>query len=379
VRREGIRLENVLLLARRRSHDRATLLKVLILKPSSLGDVVQALPVLRLIKLQHPDSEIFWWIESSLAPLLENDPDLTEVVRFDRKGWRMPWRWGDSWQRLRRLRAQRFDWVIDLQSLFRSGVVAWLVDGALTIGLDDPREGARGFYDVAVPRSSYDTHAVDWYLSVLPLLGVAVHRNFTWLPAQPRVASALRDKWHPDPGRWIALQPGARWSNKRWPLEYFIEATRRLTSMSADLRFAILGGTADRELGDAIASAAPGRCLNLTGCTSLLEMIEWTRFCELMITNDTGPMHVAAALGKPVVATFGPTDPRRTGPYGQLNHVLQLKLPCVPCMKDSCDWERPLECLRALGPEAVVARVLELLPCSSTPALLNRDLAGRVD
>jgi ADP-heptose:LPS heptosyltransferase len=90
-------------------------------------------------------------------------------------------------------------------------------------------------------------------------------------------------------------------------------------------------------------------------------MIEWIRISDLVLTNDTGPMHVAAALNKPVVALFGPTDPRRTGPYGQIDQALQLPLPCVPCLKDSCRYHQPFECLRALSPAAVFARIQQRL------------------
>jgi ADP-heptose:LPS heptosyltransferase len=92
------------------------------------------------------------------------------------------------------LRRMRFDWVIDLQGLARSGGIAWLANGALTVGLDDAREGARGFYDVAVPRGDYHTHAVDWYLAVLTALGVPVEGDYEWLPERPAVAEAVREK-----------------------------------------------------------------------------------------------------------------------------------------------------------------------------------------
>jgi heptosyltransferase-1/heptosyltransferase-2 len=158
--------------------------------------------------------------------------------------------------------------------------------------------------------------------------------------------------------RWVALLPGARWENKRWPVENFIELTRRMTSLAPELRFAILGGKDDAGLGQAIAAANPERCLDLTGQTSLQEMIEWARLSELMITNDTGPMHIAAALRKPVVALFGPTDPDGTGPYGQRKNVIQVTdLPCVPCMKGHCTYEKPLACLREITPEMVFERV----------------------
>jgi heptosyltransferase I len=105
----------------------------------------------------------------------------------------------------------------------------------------------------------------------------------------------------------------------------------------------------------------PARVTNLCGATTLPEMIELLRLCDLLITNDTGPMHVAAALGKPLVALFGPTTPERTGPYGQLNHVLRIPLPCAPCMESTCRFEKPLECLRAVSPATVCERVSAIL------------------
>ena len=338
-------------------------LKILILKPSSLGDVIQALPVLRLLKLHFRDAEIFWWIDSALAPLLEGDPDLTGVVRFERRRWAHPQNWPEMLHSIRWLREQNFDLVIDLQSLARSGAFAWLANGKFLIGLDEVREGARGFYDVAIRRKSFHTHAVDWYLSVLPQLGAPVHKNFQWLPERPSISAAVKSKWQTKGTRLIALQPGARWNNKRWPAENFAELVLLLAKKNPETHFAILGGNDDKSPGEIISRALPERCLNLCGETSLPEMIEWIRICDLMITNDTGPMHAAAALGKPLVALFGPTEPRRTGPYGQLENVLRIELPCSPCMKSFCHWKNPNECLTAISPATVFERAEKLL-CS---------------
>ena len=341
------------------------LVKILILKPSSLGDVVQALPVLRLLKRHLPASEIYWWIDSNLAPLLEGDPDLAGVILFERRRWASPLRWGEVWRSVRELRQQAFDWVIDLQCLFRSGVFAWLADGKLSIGLDEPREGARGFYDHIVRRPSALTHAVEWYLRVLPVLGVPVNAPFQWLPPRPALAASLRHKWPVNGTRWIILQPGARWQTKNWPVESYAELVRMLAPVTPGFRFAILGGNDDRPLGELIAQADPARCLDLTGRLSLPEMVEWVRLSELMVSNDTGPMHVAAALGTPVIALFGPTEPRRTGPYHQLDHVLQLDLPCVPCLKGHCAYVKPFECLRAISPATVLEAVQSRLAAAA--------------
>lgn len=336
-------------------------MKILILKPSSLGDVVQALPVLRLLKRHFPAAEIHWWLDAALAPLLEGDPDLVSVVRFERRRWASPVHWPEMWRSVRWLRAQSFDWVIDLQGLARSGAFAWLANGKLLVGLDDPREGARGFYDIIVPRASFHTHAVDWYLAVLKRLGVPTHWDFHWLPKQPAVAERVRRKWPAEGVRWVAVLPGSRWSNKRWPIEHFAAVMTELAAHFTEIRFAVLGGADDVPLGEFLWRGFPERCVDLTGQTSLPEMVEWVRRCDLMLTNDTGPMHVAVALRKPVVAVFGPTEPRRTGPYGQLDNVLHHPLPCAPCLKPRCAWPQPMECLTAIPPGDVAEHVRRLL------------------
>ena len=332
-------------------------LKILILKPSSLGDVIQALPVLRLLRLHFRDAEIFWWIDANLAPLIEGDPDLTNIVRFERKRWGSPANWPEMFQSIRWMRAQQFDWVIDLQGLLRSAAFAWLARGKFLIGLDNPheggREGASSFYDFAV-RGNGAGHAVDRCLSVLPALGVPVHKNFQWLPERPKISAAVKAKWpEVQSARWIAIQPGARWPTKCWPTPNYTALVRLLAQQYPDVCFAVMGSGEDRTRGEAVKAAAQERVLNLCGETSLPEMMEWLRLCKLMITNDTGPMHVAAALGVPLIALFGPTDPNSTGPYGQLENVLRIKLPCAPCFKHSCHWHNPMECLTAITPAKV--------------------------
>ena len=121
------------------------------------------------------------------------------------------------------------------------------------------------------------------------------------------------------------------------------------------------GSGTDRKQGETINKVEPNRCLDLTGKLSLPEMVEWIRLGSVMVSNDTGPMHVAAALKKPLVAIFGPTEPRRTGPYGQLDSVIQTSLPCVPCMKPVCHYREPLACLHTIPISQITARVKEQL------------------
>jgi len=336
-------------------------LRILILKPSSLGDVVQALPVLRLLKRQFPVASVYWWVSTDLLPLLEGDPDLAGLFPFDRRGWGSLRVWRQTFASVRQMRRLEFDWIIDLQGLARSGIVAWLAKGQLTIGLDDAREGAPGFYDVAVPRPTPTTHAVDWYLQVLTVLGVPIDKPFDWLPPKSTVADRVSRQW-PDLGsQWVALHPGARWPTKRWPVTAYAELVGRLAAQHPHRRFVLLGGAADVPLGAAITAQNPGCCLNLIGQTSLPEMVEWIRRSAVMVTNDTGPMHVAAALGGPVVALFGPTDPNRTGPYGQIDQVIRQPPPCAPCLRAVCYWPQPMECLTRITPETVAAIIEQRL------------------
>jgi lipopolysaccharide heptosyltransferase II len=188
-----------------------------------------------------------------------------------------------------------------------------------------------------------------------------VHQNFNWLPGRPEIAAQVEQKWHPTGANWVALMPGGRWDNKRWPVQYFVELVR-LMRQTPGLKFVILGGKDEHSLGQTIAATDSERCLNLAGLTSLVEMIEWIRLSRLMVTNDSGPMHVAAALGRPVVALFGPTNPVSTGPYGQLGNVLQnTTLPCVPCLQKKCYYRDPLACLHSITPLAVFQKARQTL------------------
>lgn len=335
-------------------------MRILVLKPSALGDVVQALPIARLIRRHYPNAEIHWWIDARLAPLLDGDPDINSLVIFQRDRWSVPWRWNEALQSAIQLRASRFDVALDLQALARSALVAWLCNADLTIGLDDPREGAPTFYDVRVPRPCSRLHAIDWYLDALRFLGVPVRWDFDWLPFRPVVAGEIAALIPPDGTQWIALQPGARWPNKRWPPEYFAQLIRLTVATLPNTRFVILGAPGDRELSRTVSAAAPGKCLDLTGRTSLPQLVECLRRCAMLVGNDSGPMHIAAALGKPVVALFGPTDPARTGPYGQINRVVQADLPCVPCLSKRCRNPRHMACLRDLTPDTVTRAVLKI-------------------
>jgi len=338
--------------------------KVLVLKPSSLGDVIHALPVLRHLRRHHPDARVDWWLHKNLVPLLQEDPDIHRIIPFDRKAWGRPLGFAQILREVSGLRSERYDLVLDLQGLARSALVGRACGARRFVGVGDWREFAPLFHGESVSRPSSSTHAVDWYLTVAQHLGWDIHQPFEWLPPRPAgVAEIERLFPQLSEGDWISLQPGARWENKRWPIESWSRLAKDLQERLPSVRIAIFGGPDETALGEAIVRAdGTGRILDLTGRLSLPGMIEGLRRVRLLVTNDTGPMHVAVALGRPVVALFGPTAPERTGPYGQSSNVLRVRaLPCAPCMSDRCRISEKLACLKRIGPsdvlEAVVARM----------------------
>lgn len=330
-------------------------MKVLILKPSSLGDIIHAIPVLRLIKQQRSDWEVHWWIAKHFAPILEMDQDISALHYFDRYAWGSIEGIRSGIDGVSRMRREQFDIVIDLQGLARSALHGWAARGGYTLGLDHRREGAAILYDEAIERPTQETHAVDWCREVLPKLGLKSEGSFEWLPERPWLSKNLFTQGFESGCRWIALCPGARWKSKQWPLDSFMSLVEKMDS--SNVRFVVIGGPEDRAMGEHLGREE--RVLNLTGCTTIPEMIEWLRVCSVVITNDTGPMHIAAALNIPVVALFGPTDPKRTGPYRVRGKVLQsCQLDCVPCFQKRCGRSEERECLRLITPEEVLDAVV---------------------
>jgi heptosyltransferase-1 len=267
-------------------------MRILIIKPSSLGDVIHALPTVNLIRRQFPDAHLTWLINAELSSLLKNCPVINDRIEFHRHES------GTWWSLLRRLRREHFDLVVDLQGLFRSGLFAFVTGAARRVGLSDSREGARWFYTEIVPVRR--EHAVTRYLRVTGQTG----------PIEFPLGVGDRKREN-----LIALNPLARWESKIWGDEKFSALLDRLP---AD-RVVLIGSARER---DRIESINRGRARNLAGTLDLYELAELYRRCAVVITNDTGPMHLAAAVGTPVIALFGPTDPALVGPYGSGHTVL---------------------------------------------------------
>jgi heptosyltransferase-1 len=324
---------------------------ILIIKPSAIGDVVHALPVLNLIRRRWPGARISWLVTPACAGLLEGHPQLDEVILFERRrfgaAWRSPKAAKALWSFSRSLRHHQFDLVVDLQGLFRSGWIAWKTRAPYRVGPSNAREFGWAFYTHRVP-VSWDWHAVERNLAVAEALGCGKGPVEFEFPTNDEDRAAVA-AMVPEGKRFAVMLPGTNWVTKRWPVEHYAECVEPLRSRYG-LETVIAGGPGEA----ALASRIEG--LNLCGKTTLRQLVALLERAELVIANDSGPMHIAAALGRPLVTPFGPTNPARTGPYGRGDSAIRLELPCSPCYSRRCSHR---SCLKWIGAEAVLTVAAE--------------------
>jgi lipopolysaccharide heptosyltransferase I len=335
--------------------------RILIIKPSAIGDIVHALPVLNLMRRRWPEAHITWMVTAACAGMVESHPQINEVIRFDRTGSASAWRSPAAAVRLarfmRELRERRFDLVVDLQGLFRSGWFAGQTKAPRRVGFANAREMGWLFYTARVI-SSWEDHAVERYLCMAEALGLGkepVEFHFAVSDADRAAVATML----PEAAPYAVLLPGANWETKRWPVERFAALVNPIRQRFG-LQSIIAGGSADR----ALAAQIPG-ALDLTGKTNLHQLVALLERAALVIGADTGPTHIAAALNKPLVTMHGPTDAVLTGPYGRNDGVIRLDIPCSPCFSRKCAHQ---SCLKWLAIEPV----LELAHAQLSPNVAGR-------
>jgi lipopolysaccharide heptosyltransferase I len=323
--------------------------RILVFKPSAIGDVVHTLPILNLLKRRWPKAKVSWLITPICAPLVEGHPQVDEVIVFNRKryghAWRSPTASLAFYRFIQGLRERRFDWVVDFQGLFRSGWMTWATGAPVRVGFDDAREGAPWFYTHAVPSGGWwQQHAIGRYLHLAAALGCPMEPVEFQFAVDDADRAAVADMLA-GVEKYAVVIPGTNWATKRWPAEKFGQLVGPLKDRFG-LQTVICGGP-----GDAAAAAQIPGAINLVGRTTLRQTIALLERAELVIANDSGPMHIACALGRPLVALYGPTSPVLTGPYGRLETVARLDLPCSPCFSRTCSHQ---SCLKWLEIEPVL-------------------------
>lgn len=317
--------------------------RVLVVKLSSLGDLFHALPAVHLLK-KHLHAEVDWVTQPEYVGLVRCFSDVNRVIAFPRK---KPLKNLAGY--VREVRHERYDYVVDLQGLLKSAVAGRLARGWMYIGPSYQREGARLLYDRVAGVRNKSRHAVDEVLDVVRFLKFPVDEICfpISLPEYPLDGYAPR----------VALIPCSRWITKNGPPDLFSGLGRLL--LAHGVRSLILAGApGNRLVCERIAGdIGDSRVTNLCGKTSLSELGGVLKQMNIVVTVDSGPMHMAAAAGVPVVAIFGATDPGRTGPYGD-NHTIitELGLDCRPCLSRTCR-RKDLACLSHITPERIFEAV----------------------
>jgi len=335
---------------------------ILLIKPSSLGDIVMALPALSSLRRSFPQARISWLVRPEFAPLIEGHPHLDEIVLFDRKhlakAWHSPAAGRGLISLVSKLRSRRFDAVLDLQGLFRTGLLARLSGCPQRFGTRW-RERAHLFYTTSIPPRLEWVHVVDYYLKLVEAMGGSDCRVEFVLPDKPAAAAAdgLLSRHKIDSDRYAIVIPGSAQVSKCWPPERFAALADRLASEHG-LAVAAAGGKSESEMIEKIRSLAKHPPANLAGQTSLPELVEVLRRAQLVVSNDTGPGHIAAALGRPLVMMFSWSNPLRVGPYGRPQCVVARDADKRGLASRSRD---PRHAIRHITFDEVYAKVVEQL------------------
>jgi lipopolysaccharide heptosyltransferase I len=297
---------------------------ILIIKPSSLGDIVLALPALTALRKSFPNAKISWLIRPEFAPILENHPHLTEIIPFDRKflgkAWFHPGASGNLISLIKRLRHAEFDAIIDFQGLFRTASLAWLSGCKKRFGIASAREFASFFYTHKIPQTKDCIHLVDFYLKIIKAAGASELDVQFVLPQHPEAADSvgrLLDSQNIAPDNYVVFIPGSAHEDKRWPVERFAELAEMVSSQFG-IPVVATGTSGEAALIEKLKDLSNVPVANFAAKTSLSELVVLLKNARLVVSNDTGPGHIAAALGTPLVLMFSWSNPARIAPYKRI-------------------------------------------------------------
>lgn len=331
---------------------------ILLIKMSSLGDILHTLPFAAALRQRYPKAKITWLVHPQFAGFVPDAPVIDEIIYFDKvkfKAMGLGAKLKYFCEMRRLLHSKNFDLVIDMQGLFKSAVIAAISGCNNRIGYCEMREGS-GLISRAIKGEHFQAHVIERYLDVARYLGAKIDSlddvHFP-MPDLSKETALVQQKmqelgWNGED--YVVIVPGARWWTKEWPVEHYAVLAEKIV---CDGKYVVLaGGPDDAVKGKKITSICRDhRLLDMIGKTSLRELAALIKGCKFYISADTGPLHFAAALKKPLIAMYGPTKADRTGPYGSKNSVVLLSpAECVGCLKKKCsDWH----CMHDITPEMV--------------------------
>ena len=333
---------------------------ILVRATNWVGDAVMSLPALRALREAYPRARISILAKPWVADLYRREPFCDELIPYTARTL------GEKWSAARALRRRRFQSAILLQNAFEAAALAYLAGIPERIGY--ARDG-RGFLltrAIPVPRpGEIPRHERYYYLELLVRAGMLYEMPATGairLEGAPAARAAGMERFrHLGFGDVIGVSPGAAYgSAKRWLPERFAESANRVAG-ELGAAVAIFGSKDERELCAVVARSITAPVRNFAGETSLADFIDLAAACRVYLTNDSGAMHIASALGVPTVAVFGATDEESTGPTGPLARVIRERVECSPCLKRECPIDH--RCMTRVSARRVSTAALELLKC----------------
>ncbi len=319
-------------------------LNILVVKYSSLGDIINAVPAVKLLRAGMPEARIHWLINKAYAPLIEDAPFVDEVIIAEGRGL------GPTLRAISLLRRRRIDLVVDLQGLLKSAVIGYFSGATRRVSFPYTREGSGVFYSEKLGESRRDgVHAVVENASVVAgILNIDLPQFLsTEVPVGEAAIKEARKliKDAKGSGPLLVLSPTSRWDSKMWGTASFA-ALADVFIEKNDARVVFTGTAEDRGYIKGIIKKMRNKAVNLAGKTDIKQLAAVFKLAGIYVGCDSGATHIAASQGTPTVAVFGPTDPVYTGPYGDNAEVVSMKVDCSPCRKREC---KDLRCMHRVS------------------------------
>jgi len=335
---------------------------ILVVRLDRMGDVVLSTPALKALRDAYPESRITFMVRPYVRDIAEGNPSVDEVIIYDKvKGL------SDNIKFIKGLRKKKFDLAVILHPTFRTNWIVFLSCIPRRIGFDRKRKMGVLLTDRIPDKKHLGLkHEIDYTLDILRYIGVNAKDRKMHVPvsreSQARARETLAKGGISESDSVVVIHPGASCPSKRWPAERFAETADMLIKRRG-VKVVIISGESDKELGGKVASSMKEKCFNLSGGTTVGDAAGVLKVSKLFISNDSGPVHVACAVGTPVVAIFGRSDrglsPRRWGPSNKGDVVMHKDVGCVECLAHNC--EVGFKCLKAITVDEVVKSAEELL------------------
>ena len=333
--------------------------RILLIKLRYLGDVVLCTPVLPLLRKQYPDAKITFLVNRWTAAVLQGNPYVDEVWVLPRKSW---------WKQLRliqQVRRGKFDTVIDLTDGDRSAFLSWVTGAAVRLGFNRERRWRGRFYTQVLPSAYGTMHMVEYHQQALAGLGITESVGNPEIYVHSKVQQQAEEKLSENFATGqplVLLHPTARYTFKTWPLERFAALADWLSDQGVSV--ALIGSQREIQIGQQIVNLSRCKPISLMGNTQLSQLTALMKRSHLLIGNDGGPMHIAAAVGCPVLALFGPSDPAVWGPRGLNVKVIYKGGNCEDCFYQGCSRGEE-SCMRQISVKEVCQAAKSMLPVSA--------------